>query len=54
MYQLDEEFFGSQRDPHSYTQTMMRGIMSDNSLDDITDTIEEITRTVEYRKDELS
>ena len=33
---------------------MMRGIMSDNSLDDITDTIEEITRTVEYQKDELS
>ena len=29
---VDDEFFGSQRDPHSYTQTVMRGIMSDDGL----------------------
>jgi hypothetical protein len=39
---LDDKFFGSERNPHCYTQTVMRGIMSEEGLENIDEIIEEI------------
>ena len=44
---VDDDFFGSHQDPHDYTQTVMKGIMSDDGLENIAASTEEITRTVE-------
>jgi hypothetical protein len=40
---VDDNFFGSERDPHCYTQTVMRGIMSEEDLENIAEVIEEVT-----------
>ena len=44
---LDDKFFGSERDPHCYTQTVMRGIMSEEGLENIDEVIEEVTKSVD-------
>jgi hypothetical protein len=44
---VDDNFFGSERDPHCYTQTVTRGIMSEAGLNNLADVIEEATRSVD-------
>jgi hypothetical protein len=45
---LDDKFFGSERDPHCYTQTVMRGIMSEEGLENIDEGVEDITKLVDW------
>ena len=50
---LDDDFFGSQRDPHGYAQTVISIWWNDDSIVDMAVTVEEITRMVDH-KDKLS